>query len=273
MAEPLSADIIDDVRRRIVHQLQESDQELRPVFYAVTGSHLHNVAGPDSDIDVQGFHCADGTRYMLFDEPASRVEFIADIVLADSELDVVSYELRAFGEQLAKSDFTTVELLYADQPVLNEKPDSVESVRSIVERSLPGELPTRYMGMARSLYTQYLGPDAPDSNAATLNHYLYALRGSLAARFVLQKETIEPNLHQLGTALLNDEGQETLQRIVEYKRAGRALDDDTTLKQQAQNLIRQEIDAFQGSNFPDIARAEYRERLAAWMLDVRDISK
>ncbi|WP_101295437.1 nucleotidyltransferase domain-containing protein [Halegenticoccus soli] len=257
-----------------------------PGFYAVTGSRIYGFAGVDSDVDVRGFHVADGVRYLLLEPPAERIaatvspgeggpaeadpdgegrRIEADPVGEEdrAEIDLVSYELRTFGTLLAESNVNALEAVL-DGIVVTDAPEvRVEWLRDAIREELPLDAPARYAGMARHNYERCRRDDA------TAKTYLYALRGALAAHYVAERSDVVADVRTLADAVLGD--ADLADELVDAKRAGGEL--DPALASSAERAIEALLDAadFEG---PDAAeRRAYRERLDEWMLEARGIDR
>jgi predicted nucleotidyltransferase len=203
MDTPLDSAVQLEIRTLISNSLEEQDSALVPCFYAITGSYLYGTVTPSSDIDVRGFHCAPGKQYLLFEQPASQYSVSMELEEVDSEIDLTSYELREFGQMIAKSDFTTVELLYSDRFLINEVPAEIDGLEATIEEFLPAQLPYRYEGMVKSLHPEEAHIDTNSTTPLDLKPYIYSLRGALAAQYVVQNNTVEPKLTTLAAALLD----------------------------------------------------------------------
>jgi predicted nucleotidyltransferase len=214
MATGFSEGTLREIQQSIETHLTSSDAELQPSFYAVSGSHLYGFPGPDSDIDIRGFHCAPGVQYMLFDEPKAQVSYSTTLRGAGAEIDVVSRELRTFGEQLRKGDFTAIEPLYADATVQNVIPNQVVALRSVLASYSYGELPVRYLGMAESVYKGEIVESTEDD----VQHYLYVLRGALAAQYVEAEGRVEPNLNRLIESQLDESDVRVAEELLRTRR-------------------------------------------------------
>lgn len=258
------------IRSQLIQRVREEGDDVRPMFYAVSGSYLHGVADSSSDVDVRGFHCADGTRYMLFDTPKSQIRFSMETPQTNTEVEVVSHELRQFGIRLSKYHFNAVEPLFGVDVIVNEHPDAISQIQSIVLDALPGELPNRYRGMAQSLYHQYVAPDAPNREEVTLKHLLYCVRGALAARYVLENGSVEPNLSRLSALFLDENEQSTVDQLVQLKRSPDSGIDELEGNEAVEHLISRLIadDLFTSTSHGD--RKEFQDEIAAWMLRLRE---
>jgi predicted nucleotidyltransferase len=238
-------------------------------FYAVAGSRIYGFASEGSDVDLRGFHVADGVRYLLLDPPVQRIaiepgtdaEAIPRGERAD--LDLVSYELRTFGTLLAEANFNVLELVFDGLVVRDEHAAEMDALRALVRDALPLDVPNRYMGMARHNYERCR------RGSADVKHYLYALRGALAAHYVDERADIEADVVALSEAVLGD--TELVDELVAAKRrpAERSLDDD--LAGRALRLVDGLLDAELVE--ASVETAEYRRGIDEWMLRVRGLER
>lgn len=255
-----------DIRAQIQSQLQTPDEELLPCFYAVTGSHQYGTATADSDIDVKGFHCADGTQYMLFDPPTSQRKFETSLQPSNTTIEVTSYELRKFGEMLLQCDFSIIEAICGDMEVYSHYTQLLEGIEEILTERLPAELPVRYLGMAESIYEREVVDTTP-TTSAELKPYVYALRGCLAAEYVQTYGEVEARLRPLAEHILNERKQEQVAKFVTGIQADR-LPDQSVLDD-IKEVIEERLDDLEATQFGQTQRIEYKTALTEWMLEVR----
>lgn len=57
----------------IIKALNQEKEDLQPIFYAVGGSRVTGFTDEESDIDIHGFHLADGKQYMQLKTPKSQL--------------------------------------------------------------------------------------------------------------------------------------------------------------------------------------------------------
>ena len=240
----------------------------RPTFYAVGGSHAYGFAGEDADLDVRGFHVADGGRYALLDEPEEQIVVNQGEVTPGfedyAEIDLVSYELKKFGSLLYQANFNVLEVLFDGVQVMNGVPLEIDSLRALIEDELPLDVPRSYVGMARTNYRKHLDPDAA-AYAPTAKRYLYALRGLLGARYVADEETITADVRDLSRHVLGTTG--IVDELIEVKLSAEGATVGDDLAGRANELV---TDLFDEADPPErVEKERYRERIDEWMLKVR----
>ncbi len=262
-------DYDDQSLRSVIDQAIDSASDpARPGFYAVSGSHLYGFPSEaGGDIDVRGFHITDGHAYWLLDEPTQQYVInqgtTTDGFEAHAAVDLVSYELRKFGELLFQANYNVLELVCCADPVVNTRPDEFERLRTLIETSLPLDVAHSYLGMARSNYNRYLNPDGRDPRP-TAKKFLYVLRGLLGARYVTKRNSLEPNVRELGTwAGYGD----LIDALIETKRENEVATVDDALEARARTAITELFETTSPSERPD--KADYHDALNDWMLTVR----
>ena len=263
----LSASIQSAISSRIHDELAAHDEELVPCFYAVTGSHQYGTDTASSDIDVKGFHCADGSRYMVFDSPESQVSFETSIQPANSSVEITSYELKKFGEMLLKSDFSIIELIGGGMDVYTRDQTLLCGVKDTLAEMWPVELPHRYLGMADSIYARSVEETSPE-DPSDLKPYVYSLRGCLAAEYVLEYGDVEPRLNCLAETILDKERAEHVEKFITAVRADQLP--SQAIQTEVRQVIKEKLNTIEASGFDTDQRSEYKTGLADWMLAVRE---
>lgn len=254
---------------RVIDRAVGARDDCAPAFYAVTGSHVYGFpCEAGSDVDVRGFHVADGRRYALLDRPDEQIVVNQDGVTEGFEdaahVDLVSYELRKFGRLVAESNFNVLEAVFCGDRIRNEVPREMEALRSLVEDHLPLNVPAAYVGMARNNYRTRLDPER-DGDAPTAKAFLYVLRGLLAAAYVQKEGTIEANV----TVLADDQLGETalVEELIAVKRADRDAVVSNDLAEQADEQITALFDRIDPGERRETV--EFRDAVDDWMLAVR----
>lgn len=254
---------------RAIDRAVRTHDDCEPTFYAVTGSHIYGFPSEEGgDVDVRGFHLADGSRYALLDRPDEQFIVNQDGVTPGFEefahVDLMSYELRKFGRLVSEANFNVLEVVFCGTQILNGVPTEMAVLRSLVEDHLPLDVPTSYFGMAKNNYRNYLNPER-DSYAPTAKMYLYVLRGLLAAQYVMDEATIEADVRVLADAVLGE--TDLVEDLVAVKRAAETelVSDDLAAR------ANEQIDSlFDDVNPPERGeKTEFREAIDDWMLTVR----
>lgn len=263
-----------------------------PGYYALVGSHAYGFATAESDVDVRGFHLADGRRYALLDRPAARVQVPAT---ANREADpgvpapveFESLELRAFTDALAGGDFALFEAVLAAPVVRDDVPAAVDSLRDLLRDHLPLDLPCRYVGMARSLYSELdaaagesdgdddVGCDGDgDRNelrAADLKKALYALRAVYAAEYVDEYGSVVADVRDLARAVDGDPA--LVAALIDARRDGgwpaREGEGESSLYTRTMATLERRLDAADYAEPTAAERDAFRDALDEWQCETR----
>lgn len=237
---------------------EEIPGDAAPGFAAVSGGHSYGWAGSESDVDLRGFHVADGRRYGLLEPPddqlsatfASRRPGVADV-------DFVTYELRKFGRLVANRNVNVLETLFEGRAVLDAFPAEIEALSTAIEHHLPMDVPTAYAGLADSNRDAIIpGGD--------VKRALYAIRGLLAAHYVRERETIEADIRVLSETVLGETG--LVDALILGKRSSPDATLDGELARRASATYEHLVEeSWNGS--ADVA--EYQTVVDRWMCDVR----
>lgn len=259
----------DEVRAAVDKLVRTKGRHCVPSFYAVTGSHIYGFPSEEGgDIDVRGFHLAEGERYALLDTP--REQFIANQEDTTEgferyeDIDIVSYELRKFTRLVFKSNFNILEVLFSPLPVVNGVPLEIERLKGLITEHLPLDVPRTYLGMARNNYRKFLDENR-ENYRPEAKKYLYVLRGLMAARYVEEEHDIEPDITVLASAL--GENEELVDQLIALKRENESREVPRDLAAEANEEIRS---LFNSTPAPgDVDKSEFRRELDDWMLKVR----
>lgn len=233
-----------------------------PGFAAVSGSHLYGWASEQSDVDLRGFHIADGRQYALLDRPDEQVSATftsRDAAVAD--IDFVSYELRTFGVLLADRNFNALETLFEGQVVLDSVPADLDGLRTAVEEQLPMDVPARYAGMAES------NRDAVRAGGS-VKRCLYAVRGLLAAQYVAAHGEILVDIRELSRAVLGETA--LVDDLIAAKVNGEADGGDAKMNGSLSERVADLLDELAIESWGGEAPPGYRTVIDSWMRVVRD---
>jgi uncharacterized protein len=256
------------IERVVERAVRRDDAGNRPAFYAVAGSHIYGFPSEDGDVDVRGFHLADGERYALLDEPAEQIVVNKGEVTPefeeDADIDLVSYELKKFGSLLYDANFNVLEVVFDGIEVMNEVPSELDVLGRLVEDELPLDVPRTYYGMAKANYRKRLESNR-ESYAPTAKNYLYVLRGLFGAQYVIDRHAITADIYELSAHTLGD--TELVDELVAAKRTGESAVVGDSLAERADEQIAR---LFGEIDLPRrVDKEAYRVRLNDWMREVR----
>lgn len=262
-------DDADRIERVVDRAVRRDGDDTRPVFYAVTGSHIYGFPTEnDSDVDVRGFHLADWKRYALLDGPREQIIVNQDGITEGfedyPEIDLVSYELKKFTRLLYQANFNVLEVVFAGEEVINSVPLEMAELHQLIEERLPLDVARTYYGMAKSNYWKQLNPNR-ESYTPSAKTFLYVLRGLLAARYVQEERKIEANVRVLSEYVLGD--TDLVDDLIAVKVASETATVDDDLAARADEQITRLFTEVEPAETVD--NSDYRNALNEWMLKVR----
>lgn len=249
----------DRVTELVEAALAREADDPDPGFYAVVGSHAYGFATADSDVDVVGYHVADGRRYMLLDVPVERVAVNRDGATegfeAWADVELRSFELRTLARRLHRGEVHVVEAVLCGEEVLDTFPEYTDALGDVVASALPMDLPGTYRGMAEHFLDAGRASDDPKP-------YLHALRTALAARHVAEQEELAVDLRTLSRSVLGDD--DLAADLIAARREGAVPADLRECTDAAVTDLLAEPE-------PDHSfdRGYLRQRLDGWLLDLR----
>lgn len=247
----------------------QGDEERRPRFYVVTGSHLYGFASPESDVDVRGIHLVPGEEYAYLDRPVGEVTVNMDGTTGGFEeyagVELRSYELRTFGSLLESANYTVVELVFEAPTVMNGIPLEMDALRELLREFLPLNVPHAYLGMAKSNYYKHLDPEKAEGYDPGAKTFLYVYRGLLGAQYVLDYEDVEADVFALAEAVEGGD-PDLVADLVAHKRGGDGSVPESLEERGRAAILAQFNDL---GTLPDVDKTGYREAIDDWMRKVR----
>jgi predicted nucleotidyltransferase len=263
-------DLPGDLDGFVARVVAERTTDAVPVFYAVAGSHLYGFADPESDVDVRGFHVAPAERYASLDPPRDQVRVnqdgVTDGFASHPDVEVVSYELRAFASQVASGNPNLLDLLSGGERVVDRCPDRVADLAALVGDHLPMGVPASYRGMAHTNHATYLDPDS-DRFDPTAKTYLHVVRALLAAIDVQDRHRIEPRIRPLADAVLGDTS--IVDDLVAAKRRDPGALLDAELRERADALVTELFERTPEDGDASADAGEFRSAVDDWQWTVR----
>lgn len=256
----------------VINRGVRPNEQSKPAFYAVTGSHIYGFPSEKGgDVDVRGFHLADGDRYLCLDTPQEQYIINQDGTTegfeAYADIDLVSYELKKFTSLLYTANYNVLEVVFCGHEVLNGIPLEMESLRTLIEEQLPMDVPKTYFGMAKSNYWKFLNPEK-GKYRPTAKKYLYVIRGLLASEFVRQEATITADITELTSWYDDPELTRIVNELIDAKHDHETAEiEGMELADDADEWIPR---LFNEAEPPEQADKEtYKSALDDWMLKVR----
>ncbi|MBS1635783.1 MAG: nucleotidyltransferase domain-containing protein [Bacteroidetes bacterium] len=170
---------------RIQHTLQELERKhgVKVLYACETGSRAWGFASPDSDYDVRMIYMHPIDWYLSLSEKKDSIEFMSD----DGELDITGWDIRKCLKLMWKSNGALLERVQSPV-VYHEEQDVAALLKSYADRCFaPIATMHHYLGMARNSFN-----DVEGKEDVKLKKLFYALRATLACKWILEKSTVPP---------------------------------------------------------------------------------
>jgi len=265
----LNAKINDNLKQLIKEKIEQYD--VKPAYYALSGSHLYGYASESSDIDVRGFHIAPGEQYLTLNTPKSQYEVDE---IGEKDIDLVSYELKKFTRLVRKLNFNVLECIHSNIKIYNSDPQKISQLKDILSESKKGTA-KHYYGMAKSNYNRWLTKEGKGTFTPISKKYLYVFRGLLGSLYVLENNDIEPKMIPLTKKVrletnntLKKETEKAVEELVNYAQNDIDKLSDEKVKEY-DKTINKLFKKVENKTFPQIDKKRLSKRLNKWMLDYR----
>ncbi len=187
---------------------------VRILFAIESGSRAWGFASQDSDYDVRFVFIWPKDHYL-------RVQLPPDHIHEDlpGDLDMSGWDLRKALHHFGKSNASFYE--WVNSPIVYQDSGLIGQLRALSSEYFQTK-PTvdHYLGLAKQLWMRHVH-DA-DING---KWFLYILRATLAAQWILKKQSAPPVLFADLLSLIPDAAlHEEIQRLLQWKQAGSEAD-------------------------------------------------
>jgi predicted nucleotidyltransferase len=186
----------------------ERDRGIRILYACESGSRAWGFASPDSDYDIRFLFVHPKRSYLSLDEPISSI----DLPLIEGELDAGGWDVRKALGLLGKSNGALLEwlhspIVYRAEPGLSDR--WRQAAREVFS---PAAASRHYRGLAKQMWLGKL-----QSEQVRAKDYLYALRASLADRWIREGEGIPPVEFERLLPVAPEEIQEIVTGLLTHK--------------------------------------------------------
>lgn len=175
--------------KRMENIIKEKLRELElkhnvTVIYACeTGSRAWGFPSPDSDYDVRMIYKHDLDWYLTLTEKKDTIEFMSD----DGELDITGWDIRKCLKLMWKSNGAMLERLQS--PIVYKEIGNTSGVLKNYADKCFSPIATmhHYLGMAKNSFAEI-----ENREEIKLKKLFYALRATLACKWILEKDSVPP---------------------------------------------------------------------------------
>lgn len=161
----------------------EQAQGIKILYACETGSRAWGFPSPDSDYDVRMIYMHDVDWYLTLADKKDTIEFMSE----DGELDVTGWDIKKCLKLMWKSNGALLERVQS--PIVYREEKNIASLlKAYSERCFaPIATAHHYYGMAKTSFSEVEG-----KAEVKLKKLFYALRATLACKWIVEKETVPP---------------------------------------------------------------------------------
>lgn len=173
------------MEQRIQKKLIELEDQYRIKILLVceTGSRAWGFPSPDSDYDVRMIYRHETDWYLTLNDKKDTIECMSD----DGELDISGWDIKKCLKLMWKSNGALLERVQSPIVYRQEK-DIAALLRSYSEECFaPIATMHHYLGMANNAFE-----DVNGKIEIKLKKLFYALRATLACKWILEKDSVPP---------------------------------------------------------------------------------
>lgn len=169
----------------------EKEKKVKILFAIESGSRVWRLHSTDSDYDVRFVYVRPLEEYIQINKPAEVIERFFDREGKSCNqtgcfIDMVGFDIFKYTRMLSSSNPTSIEWLFSDIVYHGKQPPVF---RRFVQKSFQKiSLYFHYKSMCRQNYLKYL----KSGNEVTYKKYLYAMRGLINAKYVVEFRKIPP---------------------------------------------------------------------------------
>ncbi len=170
---------------KIENQLKELEQkhQVKILYACETGSRAWGFPSPDSDYDVRMIYMHDLDWYLSLADKKDTIEFMSE----DGELDVTGWDIKKCLKLMWKSNGALLERVQS--PIVYREENNIASLLKAYSEKCFAPIATmhHYLGMAKNSFSEIEG-----RNEVKLKKLFYALRATLACKWILEKNSVPP---------------------------------------------------------------------------------
>jgi hypothetical protein len=165
-----------------LHEIEQS-QQVKILHASETGSRAWGFPSPDSDYDVRIIYQHPLNWYLSVSDKKETIEMMLD----KGELDISGWDIKKCLQLMWKSNAPLLERLHSPI-VYQQQPQIVTLLKDYAERCFsPIATMHHYLGLAKNSFA-----DVEGQQAIKLKKLFYALRATLACKWLLEKEGFPP---------------------------------------------------------------------------------
>lgn len=173
---------MDTLIKQTLREIEERSK-VKILYACETGSRAWGFPSPDSDYDVRIIYRHEPDWYLSLSEGKDTIELMAQ----DGELDITGWDIKKCLKLMWKSNGALLERVQSPIVYYQER-DIAAVLRDYSRRCFaPIAAMHHYLGMARNSAAELMGADE-----VKLKKLFYALRATLACKWILDKDDVPP---------------------------------------------------------------------------------
>ncbi|MGV8091380.1 MAG: DNA polymerase beta superfamily protein [Mangrovibacterium sp.] len=188
----------------------EKDKGIKILLACETGSRAWGFPSPDSDFDVRIIYKHDKDWYLGLTENKDTVELMLD----NNEIDISSWDLRKSLRLLWKSNPPLLERIQS--PIIYKVDDDFLYGINTIAKDSYSRIATihHYLSMAKRSFAEI-----EDKEQYKLKKFFYALRASVACKWILDKRDMPPTVFpkMLEGLQINSRLKERIYELIKLK--------------------------------------------------------
>lgn len=202
----------------------EKENKVKILFAVENGSRAWRMSSKDSDYDVRFVYIRKIEDYITINKPREVIQVAFDKLgkkcsAENSLIDVSDFDIFKYIKLLSDSNPTTIEWIIIDIIYYGKQN---KAFREFALKNFSHiSLYHHYKSMCRNNYLKYL----KDGSDVTYKRYLYAFRGLINAKWVVNKKTIPPisflEVLEKSKEFIDKEILEKLKDIIKLKSKGK----------------------------------------------------
>ncbi|MFD2562748.1 nucleotidyltransferase domain-containing protein [Aquimarina rubra] len=183
----------------------EEERGVKINYACESGSRAWGFASPDSDYDVRFLYTKPLAWYLSVSEKRDTIDIM------DGDFDAVGWELRKSLQLLKKSNVPAIEHLFS--PIIYLGEDAIVSeLRSIASECFsPIACMFHYLSMSKKYEEKLTG------ETIKLKSLFYALRTSMAGKWILEHKTMPSVVFSEMLSLVSDDIADEIKSLMEIK--------------------------------------------------------
>jgi len=169
----------------INNKLKELEQkhQVKVLYACETGSRAWGFPSPDSDYDVRIVYMHELDWYLSLSDKKDTIEFMSE----DGELDLTGWDIKKCLKLMWKSNGALIERVQSPVVYREEKNLSLILKEYAYKCFSPKTTMHHYLGMAKNSFSEVVGKEE-----IKLKKLFYALRATLACKWILEKDSVPP---------------------------------------------------------------------------------